>query len=212
MALSSTAQAGGLGSGLVDFEDALAFFGPGEIDVAASGLDTFYAADGMTISASEPLWMGNGVSNGDFGTFRIEGSSGPGFLALFDGTEVGGTVTFTFDGPVNFLIDLIITSVLGTQPVECTVTTMLDGSIVDHEVLTLTPISGDPDGQVFFRLFSNADTFHFQLSPSSNRVLAFDFIEWTNLSCGLGDINQDGFLNFGDISAFLLEYGAGCNE
>lgn len=209
-AFASPSIAGGPGFGIALFDEMIPFFGPGPLDFSTPGIGDFYADMGMTISSNETLWLGDGVSQGDFGNFDIEGTNGPAFLSLWS-SEPGGTVTFTFDGPVNFLVDLIHTSIAGTDDVICTVTTLRDGSIVDHEIITIPHVDGDPDGISFFRQWSNADTFHFQLAPNSKRVFAFDFIEWQHLSCGIADLNNDGSLNFLDVSAYLAEYGQGCN-
>jgi hypothetical protein len=209
-AITAPAIAGGPGTGIAIFDEMIPVFGPGSLDFSTPGIGDFYADMGMTISSTELLFLGNGVSQGDAGNFDIEGTNGPAFISLFS-TSAGGTVTFTFDGPVNLLVDLIVTQQGGTDDVICTVTTMNDGVIVDTEILTLPNPAGDPDGQALFRQWDNADTFHFQLAPNSNRVLAFDFIEWAHLSCGIADINDDGSLNFLDVSAYLAEYGMGCN-
>ncbi len=209
-AFASPAVAGGPGFGIALFDEMIPVFGPGILDFSTPGIGDFYADMGMTISSTESLYLGNGVSQGDSGNFDIEGTQGPAFLSLFS-PAAGGTVTFTFDGPVNFLIDLIVTQQGGTEDVICTVTTLNDGVIVDTEILTLPNPAGDPDGQAIFRQWNNADTFHFQLAPNSNRILAFDYIEWQHLSCGIADLNNDGSLNFLDVSAYLAEYGQGCN-
>ncbi len=209
-ALTAPAIAGGPGVGIALFDEMIPIFGPGSLDFSTPGIGDFYADMGMTISSTEPLWLGDGVSQTDFGNFDIEGTNGPAFLSLWD-PAVGGTVTFTFDGPVDFFIDLIVTQQGGSDDVICTVTTLNDGLVVDTEILTLANPAGDPDGQAIFRQWNNADTFHFQLAPNSNRVLAFDFVEWRKLSCGLADINDDGRLNFLDVSAYLAEFAMGCN-
>jgi hypothetical protein len=201
---------GGPGTGIAIFDEMIPVFGPGSLDFSTPGIGDFYADMGMTISSNETLWLGNGVSQGDFGNFDIEGTNGPAFLSLWD-SAAGGTVTFTFDGPVDFLVDLIHTSLGGTEDVICTVTTLRDGSIVDHEIITIPHVAGDPDGIAFFRQWNNADTFHFQLAPNSKRAFAVDFIEWQHLTCGIADLNDDGRLNFLDVSAYLAEYGDGCN-
>lgn len=206
-ALTAPALAGGPGSGIALFDEMIPVFGSGNITMSDPGVGDFYP--GMMISSTEELFLGNGNSAGDNGGFNIEGTNGPAFLSLFSSAP-GGTVTFSFDGPVNFLVDLIVTTAGGTDDVICTVTTLNSGEIVDSEILTLPNPAGDPDGQSFFRSWNNADTFHFQLAPNSNRVLAFDFIEWFNLTCGAGDINQDGSLDFFDVSAYLNLFSDGC--
>lgn len=212
LSLGTTALAGGPATGLVDFEDAEAFFGPGPYDLDASGLGTFYSGLGMTMSSSERIYIGNGVSQGDFGFFQIEGTFGPSFLAIFDDLSDGGTLTYTFDRPVDFLVDLILTGVLGEDELVCTVTTSNKGVLVDHEIIMMPTPVGDPDGQSFFRRFDGADTFQFQIAPGTHRVLGFDFIEWQEVGCGVADINGDGFIDFIDISAFLGSYEDGCIE
>ncbi len=209
-ALTAPAIAGGPGSGIALFDEMIPFFGPGSLDFSTPGIGDFYADMGMTISSNETLWLGNGVSQGDFGNFDVEGTNGPAFLSLWEPAD-GGSVTFTFDGPVNFLVDLIHSSLGGTEDIICTVTTLRDGSIVDHEIIVIEHVADDPDGIPFFRQWNNADTFHFQLAPNSKRALAFDYIEWDHLSCGIADLNDDGSLNFLDVSAYLAEYGMGCN-
>lgn len=211
LALTSTAHAGGLGIGTALFDEMIPVFGPGIQTMSDPGVGDFYADMGMTISATETLFLGSGNSEGDFGGFSIEGTQGPAFLSFWD-TTAGGTVSFTFDNPVDFLVDLITSSCCETDDVVCTVTTMRDGVIVESEILTLSVPTGDPDGQSIFRRYDGADTFHFQLAPNSNRVFAFDWIEWQHLGCGIGDINQDGSLNFLDISAYLAEFSQGCPE
>ena len=208
LSLSTAALAGG-GTGLVDFEDAVAWFGPGANDMSMTGLDTFYAGQGMTMSCNETVWVGDGVSQGDAGNFDIEGTEGPGYLALWD-TTPGGTMTFTFDRPVNFLIDLLFSGITGEGDVICTMTSWRNGVLVDHEILTQANPFGDPDGIFLFRQFDNADTFQFQLAPNSERVMGFDYIEWEEVGCGVADINGDGFIDFIDISAFLSSYDDGC--
>tara|TARA_R110000868_G_scaffold241497_2_gene496268 strand:- start:213 stop:890 length:678 start_codon:yes stop_codon:yes gene_type:complete len=211
LAITSAAHAGGVGYGIAIFDDMIPVYGPGILTMSDPGVGDFYADMGMTISATENLYLGNGVSQGDFGGFSIEGTNGPAFLSLYE-PQAGGTVSFTFDNPVDFFIDMIISSCCETDDVVCTVTTLRDGVIVESEILTLTVPVGDPDGQSIFRQYLNADTFHFQLAPNSSRIFAFDYFEWQHLGCGIGDINQDGALNFLDISAYLAEFSQGCPE
>lgn len=209
-AITAPALGGGTGVRVVLFDEMIPVFGPGPLEISDPGVGDFYAGPGgMTISSTEQLYLGNGNSAGDFGGFNIEGTNGPAFLSLFSSAP-GGTVTFSFDGPVSFLIDLIVTDIGITDDVICTVTTLNSGEIVDSEILTLPNPTGAPDGQILFRQWNNADTIHFQLAPNSNRVFAFDFIEWSNLDCGMGDLNQDGNLDFFDVSAYLNLFSDGC--
>tara|TARA_R110002072_G_scaffold42819_4_gene120703 strand:+ start:708 stop:1385 length:678 start_codon:yes stop_codon:yes gene_type:complete len=211
LAITSAAHAGGLGIGVALFDEMIPVFGPGQHDMATPGVGSFYDDMGMTISATETLFLGTGNSQGDIGGFSIEGTNGPAFLSLYD-PQAGGTVSFTFDNPVDFLVDLITSSCCETDDIVCTVTTMRNGVIVESEILTLSVPTGDPDGQSIFRRYDGADTFHFQLAPNSNRVFAFDWIEWQHRGCGIGDINEDGALNFLDISAYIAEFSQGCPE
>lgn len=209
-AVASQALAGG-GTNVINFDDMLADNGPGSVNMSQAANKYYYTSQGMTMSASEDLYLGNGVSQGDFGGFLIEGTDGPAFLALYE-TAVGGTVTLSFGTEVSVMIDLIVSDAGGTDAIIATATATSRGELVETDVIALTSPIGDPDGRSFSYLYHNIDTIQFTLAPNSNRILAFDNIRWNQTGCGIADINGDGFLDFFDISDYLLLYSNGCPE
>jgi hypothetical protein len=197
--------------GVVTFEDLVMTQGTGFNNFNLPEIADNYTALGMTMSASELIWIGNGVSQGDAGSFLIEGSNSPAYIALASGGP-GGTLAFSFVTPVDLTLDLITTSVISID-VPIQVTLMRGGMILDSTLDVFgAPSPGDPDGRVHHRSYQNVDMVQFMVTDDNAHAIAFDNLQITDApgGCSVADLNEDGSLNFLDVSAFLEIYGQGC--
>lgn len=198
---------------VVTFEDLYTTYGSGFGNFNAPAISEFYDAQGLTMSATEPIWIGDGVSQGDTGGFKIEGSNSPAYIALASGGP-GGTLVFSFDVAVDLEIDLITTSVISID-VPLQVTLMRDGKILQSTLDVFgAPDPGDPDGRVHHRSYAGVDMVQLMITNDSAHAIAFDNLQFEEVSgaCSIADLNEDGSLNFLDVSEFLRIFGEGCPE
>jgi len=198
---------------VVTFEELYTTYGSGFGNFNAPAIADFYSDQGLTMSASEPIWIGDGVSQGDSGGFQIEGSNSPAYISLASGGP-GGTLAFSFENPVDLELDLITTAVIPLD-VPIQVTLMRNGKILQSTLdIFGAPSFGDPDGRVHQRTYSNVDMVQFMITNDSAHAIAFDNLQFQEVGagCSIADLNEDGSLNFLDVSEFLRIFGEGCPE
>lgn len=208
MSSLAMALAGSAAAQVIDFEDALLNLGAGQ-HVTNDDLGHFYADEGLTISSPDNMWIGNGLAAGDHGDFDIDGTNGPAFISLYLGNP-GDKVVFTFNRRVHFDLDMIASANGDGLDVRVVTTTYRNGLIVHQQFHLINNPVGDPDGQPRLIGFADIDAVEFRLEHDSDRVLAFDNLRITTVSCGPADINQDGVLDFFDVSAYIQQFTGGC--